>query len=623
MTSTGYTDKLLSSLIVVAVALGVLLAFVLGQPKLALLGMSITGTPLLFASYLIFRGNSDYSCNHQISVIDNLPKIVDVVFILGCTALIIQLHLFSYRRLSFFILASIIYILPLLRIYYNPNAEVLTSVFQSCLLLLILAYSITLNLPLFYGGTDILPHMNAISYILYTGEIIPPQISNYSNFPLYHVFSAVFINISGLDVRSGLFILTGSVFSISPLILYIISYKLLDDSRLSGVAAILYSSSPIIVYSSSYVVTRHMAFIGFLFIFWILLDGRFKSGYGRSISLMIMTLYLLLVHQVSFIQILFLLTVIWSISYYFGNGHEFVTRREMTIFICVFIGYWIFAAEELISWIISTQLLGNSLNSSFSGVASGSTGFHIIEYINAYILTILLFLGISVGLSSKKKRLFQLSIFLIPCSIFIIYSPVHVFSRLATFRFDRLMLLLTPFASIFMALGLQKFSKQNLFSGEELHTCVVMILIVLFTFTSITGGIYHDTAADSPDIEWASPPEHFVESELEAFEHSKTIPKDSSVHTDYHSYRYINSFPFDGDISEMNPAYNTNVITGPDDSPDGYIIFRENRLEEDGLYLGEFPNVYHYNRSISYSTYDRVYSNGDSSILKSQNNGVN
>ncbi len=93
-------------------------------------------------------------------------------------------------------------------------------------------------------------------------------------------------------------------------VLFLLFRQITKNIQMSLLACLVFSTTPVVIEYSTYVVTRVMAFIGFIF-FLYLAHRQIQTSNWRSFSVLtiVFSLYLILVHQVSIIQILFLLFV--------------------------------------------------------------------------------------------------------------------------------------------------------------------------------------------------------------------------------------------------------------------------------------------------------------------------
>ncbi|QLH76900.1 hypothetical protein HZS55_06110 [Halosimplex rubrum] len=601
----------LPGLFFLGVILGSLTGLLIGGVELALAGLLITGIPFLVASfYLMLRNDvSTYP------IIRNVPKSVTSIrtFSIAYLVGISYLAIVPDRGYEFFILLTGMFLLAFLSTFQHYPER---GIGYAIATLLISTYSVTLREPLFIGGTDILPHLSYTLHIVNTGTVIPDWVSNYANFPLYHIFGAIFIQISGRLPEKSYFIIIGAVVATTPLLIYGISSRITKNRRLSCQVSIVYATLPTVVYAGLYSITRTFAFIGFLLLLWIFLVENRYQNWAWSILLGVSVLFTLLVHQVSYLQILFVLVLLWGVSKAMTSGRPLITVFEILFFVTPFCAYWIYNAEGLIGRLIVRQVLGTSATPTSGGIDTSLPIFHIFEYLNTYLLGLFLLVGIVISFRSNNERIRIVALFTLICTPFIMYSPIHVINRLSAFRLDRLILLLSLFTALFVTLGMKDIIDQ--LSGIKYNYSMyfIVVLFSIFAFTSLLGGIYQDTAADSNKIGWQGPTEHLEAEEQAALEHTLLIPSGRQIRTDGISYKYLTSRLPMGEFTERQQTlYDIKTIRNPNDVMGEYLIRHEAREKRGELVLGYYGGDYIYEGTLNIGEHDRVYTSGDSAIL--------
>lgn len=601
----------LPKLFFASVAIGAAVGYLLGGMQLAVAGLSITGIPFLLASIHLVLRERRYG---QISVAALSTRMASIrVYALLYAVGVCYLSVIPERGYEFFLLLAILFTIAFVStLLDNPFKGISLAVTT----LLISIYSVTLRTPLFIGGTDIPPHLTYTLYIVKTGTVIPEWVSNYANFPLYHIFGATFIQLSGWSPEPAFFIAIGAVVAITPFLIYSIAARITENRLIASQTAVVYAVLPSVVYAGQYSITRTFAFVGFLLLLWVVFSNSFGSRGAMTIILGVIVLYLLFVHQVSFIQILFLLVILWGVTRIRPSSDNNLTLVKVIAVALPFLAYWIYNAEDLTSQIIVGQILGAGSTPIRRGVDESLPLYHPFEYMNTYMLGMMLLIGIVLGLRSSNWRIRTASLFTLFCSPFIMYSPVHIINRLAVLRLDRLILLLSLFTALFVTIGMRDIISQVSRLDQKYTIGVLAIMFGVFAFTGALGGIYQDTAADSDRIEWQYPKEHLEHTERAALDHTTTIPRGSHIRSDGISYKYLTSLLSGGNIEKGHyPRHDVETIRQPDDTEGKYLVRLEERESRGELVLGDFAGDYVYNGSLQVDDHSRVYDSGDSSIL--------
>jgi len=129
---------------------------------------------------------------------------------------------------------------------------------------------ITLKYPLYFGATDILGHLFSIQTVLQTGHIA--GLESYVNFPLFHIYNAIGVEITGLSLRTGLFVFMGIAWEAGILLAYLLFLKISRSRRFALSATLLLAISPQLILYGSYAITRSLAFVIILCWFYLVLN---------------------------------------------------------------------------------------------------------------------------------------------------------------------------------------------------------------------------------------------------------------------------------------------------------------------------------------------------------------
>ncbi|NKE36549.1 hypothetical protein GWG54_12110 [Natronococcus sp. JC468] len=612
------SGKILSLSIITAVVGGVSFAFYIQQPNLAIEGMKILGIPLIISAVFILSLEDPIRLKNYLNMHEYLNYSIDThlnqsrinkIFFIVFSLTIFSLLLSSERYWYFFVLVSLLFSIILIEVIIEKTRNSYSIIIHCVLTLLLISFSVTLLQPLYYGMTDILSHFQRSVYTGSTGTIIGENATSYASFPLYHIFVGSLLSLLGDYTIKTFFIITGLSYSFTPSFVYIFARRITKHEGLSCGSVLAYSTLPVVIYYSTYVVTRTFAFIGFLLLLSLIFPRRIGKRPAYYVLFLVISVYILLVHQVSFIQIMFLLVSLTVASAIILKKN--IREYKMILFLSIiFISYWIYNASDLLSHLISIQILGLEHASNYSGAGVSTISFHPIEYLNSHFMVLFIFIGIAIILKRREDDLVILGVFALICSSFMVYNPLYVIERLQLFRLDRLVLLVSPITGIVIGFTLWSFGSSNQNRQIRVQNLVLIFIFFIFVFSSVTGGIYHDAAADSPDIDWAEPPEHFSEKELQSFDFSERIPDNSEIGTDYHSYRYLDS----RSIGDQEHSRQVTSIEDPKETHMDYLLIRSGRLSGSGVYFGSGRSKYLYNSSIPVSDKSAIYSNNKSKI---------
>ncbi len=171
---------------------------------------------------------------------------------------------------------SEIYISLLLLLYLIMFVQIFSRNISSSIILIEIAasmlnfiYGVTFVYPLYFGNTDILPHIRLAEIIAESGRLLPESMFLYSKFPLYHVLVAISAHITNMDLIDSLFLVTAPVFVIVLLFVYMLFYLVTNNKQISLLSCLVYSWSSVILFHGTYMVTRVLAFVFFMILFYL------------------------------------------------------------------------------------------------------------------------------------------------------------------------------------------------------------------------------------------------------------------------------------------------------------------------------------------------------------------
>jgi hypothetical protein len=352
---------------------------------------------------------------------------------------------------------------------------------------------------------------------------------------------------------------------------------------------LIFSTTPIAILYSTYVVTRVMAFFGFIF-FLFLAHKQIQTAKWRSFSVltMLFSLYLILVHQVSILQILTILFLFVMLEVII-NDYFAIKTRIIAFIIITFSTYWIFTSFFFTSIILqtadSTTIPGLSRLSS--GIQFGNEYSFLMENISTAIIIFFVLLGIGyICWAYKSKYPAVIGLFALLIIPLYFPSPLTASSfAMVTLRIDRFQLLISPFIAFVVAIGFS-FLLSILYENKYARKMTIVFGLLIFSFlcfSAITGL----NATDSKDLPSDQNRVHFTETEMDAFNFiPQYIEYNASISSDKYSSRMFEQ-PFFSKTKTLNlPSY---YSYGSLDSTDpftfryGYFILRNQELEEKGL----------------------------------------
>ncbi|WP_440952860.1 hypothetical protein [Methanococcoides sp. FTZ1] len=534
-------------LVICVVLLGLLFAFVIGRPDFAIRGLVIA-VPGIIAAVILTRMYRTWTKveNKDLDTGLGQRQLSGIFFILYALTSVVVL-LSPVRPWYYFVMMSLLYSIIFIQILSREvNQSLVLSEVMLCMVNLI--YSFTLKDHLYYGATDILPHlfMSQVTYL--TGHTIPEYLSvTYANFPLFHIMISEASYLLGLDITTAYFVVAPLIFTIVVLFLYCIFLRTTKYAKLSLLSVALFSTLSTVVYYEMYMITRVVAFVAFLILMYLIYKNSEKKDLRLKILGLIVASFIVVVHQVSTpqiiaIMILFLVSEL-LLTRLTGLRSKFHDNNYILLLTVTFLAYWFYVAYSFTFLALTSR--ANNLSGELTikqDIQSGLEWIFIYQNIDTMIVTFFVFIGIG-AMFWKYGREYAAVFTMVTLFTLPLYLPnplQTLWQTMTLFRFDRFMLLVSPFIAFSMASGilflfnfLSSRRKEVLYSG-----LIVTILLTGFVYPSLIGG--------SPEYdEVIASRTYFYPDELTGFGHVfDSVPDDSRIYTDTPSSRVFENRRF-------------------------------------------------------------------------------
>lgn len=594
--------ELLPYIGIVVVTAAFFLVIGLGRLDLSLRGLYLA-IPIIIASiWLIRRKNLS-----EVAVEEDAPSVAlsssrftqltllnALIFIVS----IIMLLASETRPLGYFILmaafAGIVFV-QILGMTNHSSWQKGIILGELILLALNFIWSITLKYPLYFGGTDILPHLYFIDSILQSSHVTNAM-GSYQYFPLYHIFLASGVEVLGLGLRDAFFILVALAYMPAILFAYLIFKSITGNERLSLIACLLFSVSGEFIFYGGYMVARALAFVLFMIIFYLLF--RQPRSKGIIAILALSTVTIILTHQVTLIFLSVILALFvgfqWLLARPQANPGSRIkfTWIYLAIFVPAFVSYWFIGAGGFGQRLISSLEMFESTyipptNIPPTNIPPG--GVTPLQLVVPYLVTIkdhiaeMLFLffawlGFAYLLrrATNKKYITCAAIGLLGLTCLVVYlpNPIHLLPQFnSIFQASRMVLLLTAFMSLAMAYGIvvlaRSFKKNNGTLLRKTMILTITVLVVAFSFFSIA---CVKNASDAPSFRnpYFGERRYFTVAELSAFSFvQQHIPSETPIYSDNFAMRYFVGRPADA-ITQADISY----------IKEGCLLLRTGELED-------------------------------------------
>jgi len=638
--------RLISFLFPIAIILAVVFTFIwmyaVGKFGYALRGV-FTGVPAVLAClFILFIYRKNVSL-HDIDVFQSLNmKSLTYLFGIFYIGSLASLLLSLGNRPGYYFLFILLMYLSIFMQIFSKNVNPSIILLETFLTMINLIYSVTLNYDLYVGTTDLLSHTYFSQFTAFYGHIISPSLSDYAFFPLYHIFIAEASELLNINAKTALFIVTAPIYAITSIFIYYLLNYITNNRQISLLSCVLYSVSYVVLYYGVNVITRTMAFIAFVLLLYLIYSVNFKQDkISFKILSVIVAIFLTLVHNVSLPQIVLLLIVLFASEYIIG-GRSYISKPFFIFLNVAFVGYWFFVAYLFVQRGLSPRLqsqLWDSMVLTAGGaeVVQQSTT-SLMGLMDRSIFLFFALIGIGFLLRNYRKNYASvLGLFSFLTLILYVPNPLNTIYQLnVLLRFDRFILLISPFMAFAMGYGIYVF--WNYVSKYlKMRNNSFLVIVLLFSIFVLCASIY--SIGDSDLLGQDAKHEYFTSEELNGFEHVLYhAPVNSSIYTDYYSSRffYLPLMPQTSADTDMliSPYHNFRIGDVSRLSQyNGYIVLRTQEFLRSGLYFGteestlkETPNYLYQSMpenvlklDINTANLSKVYSNTEMNIFIPRN----
>ena len=497
-----YVDKLTENLDVILSVIGFSLGlFIVSLYYLIDLNQKDIGVAILSSCliYIIFRKKfkSEASISSGKDRLKSLLGLSFYIIFLICV-LIFSMNL-HYRPMSYFILVCALAGIIASEILYIREGDRVSSI-----LLQIFLLSILIRVGIFYNfpslmGYDAYFHANMARIITNTGFVAPFQISGkYFYYPLAHIFISVTQILGKTDVKDAIFYSIGLANIFITAGIYLIGKKL-EGPQMGLLAALLINlNNHNIVTGIANITSGSLVLCYFIFIIYTIFSEKQEVKYTGL--LLLITILMVLTHQLTTFVVLFALVTIYIGKYlhnHLYNNSPFRTTgfNYILFFIVSMQTYWTFTYVTSDTSFLA--MVFKPLMEVFQAGAGYSSDELIVgSVINQDTLEVLLlhisylalpFFSIGGVLAwLSREDLKKINKFSIALVVIILYSfaygiPLLGMRNLLTTRWF-------PLISVFLVLVAASYILKlvSLFDLRKAKIPAIFIIMLLFSFVMVT-----------------------------------------------------------------------------------------------------------------------------------------
>jgi hypothetical protein len=585
-------------LLLFIVGAGLLITFFINRLDLTVRALGV-GLPLLIAAIYILVKRKSWSVDHETLTTFNLLTqrnwflLYFLVFVFSLIALLIG----DYRAWYYFALIALSGLIIFFQIL-SPKPSSALVIIEIALISLNLSLSTTLKYPLYFGNTDYLGHI-FISQITYLSEhVMPVDLRNgYNYFPFYHILVAISTNIFSLAIEKSLYIITGIVFSLNVLFVYLFFNRLIENKRIILLICLFYSFNWTVVEHNAYVITRTLAFVGFSCLLYLLVrivrSDVIEKLRFKIISIFI-TIFILLMHLPSFPHLIVVLGLLFLLERYV-SGKKYMDFNFMLFFIVIFLAYSIYIATSFTDTLLLQTFKGSNFDALQlkENILPGDEIKFIYNYADVFIFIFLVIIGIAFIMQKYRNDYILVSaIFALIMVVISIPSPLQMLTQVMNlFQTFRIIVIATPFLAFGTAYGIYILWNNPVKTriGRHIQNSILIIGLAFYLFASVAVHISNDCK----DFSWKEIREYFTSSEIQSFNHiEKYVTFDSDLYSDYYTARYFGKEKFSKSELLNLPYYDSNTIEHISSifennlAQNEYFIFRKIEYKQEGLLFG-------------------------------------
>jgi hypothetical protein len=544
--------------------------------------------PLILGAMVILANRSQVNALPFIRVVEKINFFhLFLVGVLIFICSLIVLIIYPTRTLTYFIMASVSAALLLLQIVSRRSKWTDSLILVEIIFLsLSMIWGTALKYPLYFADTDSLIHLNMIDSIVRTG-FIDSLIPTYQAYPLYHIFVATAAEVTGLSLKTALFVFVGLAWEVGVVFAFLIFRDLSGSHRFALVASLFLATSSQIIFYGSYAIARSLAMVFVMFWFYLVFKKASQDLRYLFLSLIIM-MTMVMTHHVNVLFVIPVLLIIYFCQVIFSRSRLKQPVEPLFVFLISIVGlsYMAWIAYDM-SFSTLPGIIRGLLAMDMALPDNITQGYSFAVMLGAVYYSFVLLmciLGIKAVLSgrcysspARKSGAFALAGFV----LLVVYVPsfIDLLSLADTILIKRLQLIVSPVIAFLIAYGIKYLFGNNVtsatFSRIIGSLIVPVFLVIVMTFSSL---ISIGNAQDYDDFPHTSETDtpYFTNSELFSFSFlNEKGNREFLIYSDYQVIRNIFS---------LGGFANRSVLSGGDIEyiSAGYIALRTAELRRKG-----------------------------------------
>jgi len=532
------TSKIFLYLLPILGIVGIIVPLIIGQSNLSLLGIYLA-IPMILAP-IIYIKQSKRESSFIILNRELFHLLISLYFI--CTFISIYLlYIYDVRPYTYYFIIAIMSGLILLEILLFEISEKATMIIlaQIMILLVDIMWGVTLNYNFFIARTDPMAHVWLIQNLIDT-SYLTEIFGLYKPFPLWHILVTIMSKILGtqLSVQKMMFFTNGFIYSLVPVITFLISVKIFKDKKIALLSALFVAIYPDVIFYGMSSISRSVVSLLEIVLILLLLD---PNSAQKKVTAIILILPLILYHTASVPFILVILLTIYILEKYFIHEkiNVFLTPSFLLLFIITTFAYWMYNANVLFE-----SLVNSIISPASTGIMTKSIIYtplsEVFNYLQYSPLLFFIIIGFFGSLQSKKisglgKIFCIIGLFAVSVSF---PGPGLLLNKLAEdFNFTRFGEYTFLFIGLTGAIGFYE-----IYNKSKKHAKVLFVLLfITMSFLSVSNDF---NASDNPLIKRPFYTYYLTNGEEVAFRHIASSTQ-GHLMSDYVTTRYLSFSPYE------------------------------------------------------------------------------
>jgi len=540
------------------------------------------------------------SLKDLVSIPNIFSKNLHQIFLLNLLIIILSFSIlirYPTRNLLYLLLVSLSGTLLFSQVVFTEQIRPLYFFTQAIPISLGLTWGVTMKYPLFFGYSDIIPHISFVSTVIQKGISALPK-NLYQYFPLYHTFLAMGKIILGLPLKISYFLLLGLIPICFLFLPYLISIKIIKDQKMSLIICLFFLFNREVIFGSRYLVTRNLAVIFMLYILYLIIrKGVGKASPKFTMVILIFTFSLIFTHHITTLFFVIILVIIILINVLLKNSGAKILKKYLLFLIAISSAYLLFVSQEFtlrlyhafkesLHDLFSKQIFqmagGTSENSSTIMMALrsilGNLDYMVIIFFSLFGILFILFKRQAIN---KNVKIFlTLGVFSLP---FVIPNPI-LLQLNADFLLYRIPMVTIIFWIFLPVIGFLIFFHTVHLTNRNLSFLLHLAVFYLICFTAVANA---NTASDVPEISKISNSEriYFNASELSCLKFLNSLSSANFYNLISDRYCKCYAFSFFKSVSHEKEQQYFLIRPGFDDELPSIDYNESNKIYDTGVLI--------------------------------------